>query len=90
MTDLDWKPEAGKRPTKQLLQEASTLAKPSTADHVVIAMAMRPNGVTQGEVVALFGHPHRNKIRQLIQDKKVKQFVLPEGGRSTRIRLVKR
>lgn len=90
MPNLSWKPQAGKRPTRQLLQEASELAKPNTADHLVVAMAMRPNGVTQAEVISLFGHPHRNKIKKLIEDRKVKQFVLPDGGRSTRIRLVKR
>lgn len=85
-----WKPEAGRKPTKKLLIDASTLAKPDTKDHVVIAMAMRPNGVTQHEVVAMFGKPHRNKIKQLLESKKVIQYVLPEGTRSTRIRLIKR
>lgn len=85
-----WKPEAGRKPTKMLLQEASTLAKPDTADHIVVAMAMRPNGVTQREVISLFGHPHRNKLKQLVQDNKVRQYVLPDGARATRIKLVKR
>lgn len=87
---IKWKAEAGKQPTKKLLHLASTLAKPDTADHVVVAMAMRPNGVTQNEVVALFGHPHRNKLKQLLQDNKVKAFVLPDGTRARRIRLEKR
>lgn len=90
MRNLDWKPQAGKKPTKALLAEASTLAKPDTADHVVVAMAMRPNGVTQNEVMALFGHPHRNKIKKLLQDNKVRQYVLPDGTRQTRIRIIKR
>lgn len=88
--DIKWKPEAGKQPTKKLLAEASSLARPNTADHVVVAMAMRPNGVTQNEVIALLGRPHRNKIKKLLVDRKVRQFVLPEGTRATRIRLVKR
>lgn len=90
MRNLSWKPEAGSKPTKKLLAEASTLAKPDTADHVVVAMALRPNGVTQNEVVAVFGHPHRNKLKKLLQDNKVRQFILPDGTRSTRIKLVKR
>jgi hypothetical protein len=90
LRNLRWKAEAGRQPTKKLLKEASTLAKPDSADHVVVAMAMRPNGVTQHEVVALFGHPHRNKLKKLLQDNKVNAFVLPDGTRARRIRLVKR
>lgn len=90
MTKITWKAEAGKPPAKKHLADASTLVRPSSADHMVVAMAMRPNGVTQHEVVALFGHPHRNIIKKLLQDKKVKQHVLPDGTRSRRIRLVKR
>jgi gamma-glutamyl phosphate reductase len=82
--------DTGPKPSKQLLRLASTLAKPNTDDHLVVAMALRPNGVTQAEVITLLGHPHRNKLRKLLQDNKVKQYVLPEGGRSTRIRLVKK
>lgn len=87
---MKWNPEAGRKPTKMLLQEASTLAKPDTADHVVVAMAMRPNGVTQNEVVAAFGHPHRNKLKKLLMDGKVRAQVLPDGSRARRIRLVKK
>lgn len=86
----EWKPEAGKKPSKALLQEAASLAKPDSADCVVIAMAFRPQGVTQTEVISLFGRPHRNKIRRLIQHNRVRQYVLPDGGRATRIRLVKK
>lgn len=87
---MKWNKQAGVKPTKKLLQVASTLAKPNSQDHVVVAMAMRPNGVTQNEVIALFGHPHRNKLKKLLDDNKVRQYVLPEGTKSTRIRLVKR
>lgn len=90
MRTLQFNKTTGPKPTKQLLQEASTLAKPDTDDHLVVAMAMRPNGVTQNEVITLLGHPHRNKLKKLLQDNKVKQVTLPEGGRSTRIRLVKK
>ena len=86
----NWKPEAGKRPTKQLLDQASTLVRPDTKDHVVIAMALRPTGVTQHEVVSLLKHPHRNIIRKLVQDKKVKVHHLPDSSRAQRIRLVLR
>jgi hypothetical protein len=90
MRVLTFSKTTGPKPTKTLLVEASTLAKPDTDDHMVVAMALRPNGVTQAEVITLLGHPHRNKLKKLLQDNKVKQYVLPEGGRSTRIKLVKR
>jgi hypothetical protein len=87
---MQWKAEAGKRPTKALLAEASTLVRPNTKDHVVVAMALRPNGVTQNEVVLMFKRPHRNVIKRLVQDNKVKQYTIPEDGRTVRVRLVRR
>lgn len=90
MRILHFNKQTGPKPNKKLLQEASTLAQTNTGDHITVAMAMRPNGVTQNEVITLLGHPHRNKLRKLLQDNKVRQTVLPEGTRSTRIRLVKR
>ena len=90
MRTLHFDKTTGPKPTQKLLKEASTLAKPDTDDHMVVAMAMRPNGVTQAEVISLLGHPHRNKVKKLLQDNKVRQYVLPDGGRSTRIKLVRR
>ena len=85
---ISWKSEAGKRPNKHLLQEAAMFAKPGSHAHTVIAMAMRPNGLTQKEVIILLGHPCRNKLKQLVLDKKVEQYTLPEDSRAKRIRLV--
>ena len=90
MRPLDFNKDTGPKPSKKLLSIASTLARPDTDDHVVTAMAMRPNGVTQHEVITLLGYPHRNKLKQLVHDKLVKQYVLPDGSRSTRIKLIKR
>ena len=90
MRNLQFNKDTGPRPTKTLLAEASTLAKPNTDDHLVIAMALRPNDITQNEVITLLGHPHRNKLKKLLQDNKVRQYVLPDGTRATRIRLVKK
>lgn len=90
MSVVQWKPDAGRKPTKALMKEASTLVREGTDDHLVVAMALRPNGVTQTEVITLLKHPHRNVLKKLLQDNKVRQYVLPEGGRATRIRLVKR
>lgn len=90
MPNRQFTKDTGPKPHKILLQEASTLARPQTADHMVVAMALRPNGVTQNEVISLLGYPHRNKIKKLLQDHKVRAVVLPDGGRSTRVRLVKK
>ncbi len=87
---LTFNKTTGPKPSKAILKEASKLATPDTGDHITIAMAMRPNGVTQNEVVSLLGHPHRNKIRKLVQDNKVKVSTLPDGSRATRIKLIKR
>lgn len=80
--------DTGPRPSKTVLQEASKLATPGSKDHIAVAMAMRPNGATQTEIISLLDHPHRNKIKKLLQDNAVQQKVLPDGGRSTRIKLV--
>jgi hypothetical protein len=90
MPNRQFNKSTGPKPAKILLQEASHLARPLTDDHMVVAMALRPNGVTQNEVISLLGHPHRNIIKKLLQDNKVRQYVLPDGGRSTRIKLVKK
>lgn len=76
-------------PPKKYLKEASTLVRSGTSSQIAIAMAMRPNGVTQNEVVAVLGKPHRNVIKRLIDINAVRTYELPEGGRSTRIRLIR-
>lgn len=90
MYKIQWTKDAGRKPSKKLLEDASTLARPDTQDHLVVAMAMRPEGVTQPQVISLFGHPHRNKIKRLVQDNKVQAQKLPSGSRLVRIRLIKR
>ena len=82
--------QTGPRPSKEALHVASTLATKGSGDYFTVALALRPNGVTQAEVIQLLGRPHRNKIRQLVQDNKVQVKQLPEGSRSTRIKLIKR
>lgn len=87
---LQFSKATGPKPAKELIKEAAALARPQSAECIVVAMAMRPNGVTQSEIIALFGHPHRNKLKRLLEEDKVKRFVLPDGSRSTRIRLIKK
>ena len=86
---IHWKQEAGKKPSQRAIKQASTLVRPATKDHMVIAMALRPTGVTQQEVISLLGHPHRNIIRKLLQDNKVIKYDIPDAARSTRIKLRK-
>jgi len=80
----------GPKPSHKHFMEASQFARPDSGDYVTIAMAFRPCGVTQAEVITLLGHPHRNKIKKLLAERRVKQYVIPEGSKSTRIRLVPR
>lgn len=87
---LHFNKDTGPKPSKTVLQEASKYARLSTKDHMAIAMSMRPNGATQTEIIKLLGRPHRNKVKKLLQDNKVKQVVLPDGGRSTRIKLLRK
>lgn len=87
---LNFNKDTGPKPSKILLQEASALARTGTKDHVVVAMAMRPNGVTQTEVIKLLEHPHRNIVKKLLTDNRVRRTILADGSRSTRIKLVKK
>lgn len=80
----------GPKPSKTTLEVASQFARPSTGDHMAIAMTMRPNGATQSEIIAALGRPHRNKLKALLNKKQVKKLVLPDDTRSTRIKLVQK
>ena len=87
---MKWSKKAGLRPNQQLLRVAGKYVRHGTGDHLVVAMAMRPTGVTQGEVISVLGKPHRNVIRTLVSSSKVGLLTLPSDGRQTRIRLVKK
>ena len=90
MFNINWKREAGVKPSKKLLKEAAYLTPEGSKTHLVIAMAMRPNGLTQTEVIELLGHPYRNRIKKLVEEDKVQQYELPDPTRARRIRLVKK
>jgi hypothetical protein len=85
-----WNREAGTKPDKKLLQEASAFAREKTKDHYVVAMAMRPDGVTQPQVIAIFGKPHRNKLRELANDNRIVVVDLPRNGRVRRVKIIPR
>lgn len=87
---MQWNKEAGRKPSKKLLQEASNYVRPNTQDQMVIAMAMRSTGMTQHEIISLFGYPHRNVIKKvLLKDRRFKKVELPEWTRFRRIKLIK-
>lgn len=77
----------GPKPSKTAFVMASRLVREGTGDHLAVAMALRPSGVTQEEIISALGSPHRNVIKKLISDRKVKRVMLPEPSRSQRIRL---
>lgn len=87
---LKFTKSTGPKPSKATLQEASQLARPSTGDHMAVAMSMRPHGATQAEIINLLGKPHRNVIKSLLDKKQVKRIVLPDDTRSVRIKLIKK
>jgi hypothetical protein len=85
-----WTAKTGRRPTMKHYKEAANLAYAGSHAHTVVAMALRPNGLTQDEVITLLGHPYRNKLKQLVEGHKVKKITLPSEGRSQRIKLLPR
>jgi hypothetical protein len=87
---MHWTGKAGRKPNWQEMKEAATVCRIGTKNCLVIAMGLRPEGVTQKEVIAALGHPHRNKIRELSEKMVVRVVPLPDLGRSSRFRLVKR
>ena len=89
MTNV-WTNEAGKPPSQKALSSARRLVRQGSMDCMVIAMAMRPSGVTQHEVISLFGKPHRNIIKKLVSSKQVRKLDLPEFAHGRRIKLVRR
>jgi hypothetical protein len=82
--------ETGPRPSKTAYRKAAYLARAWSGDHLAIAMAMRPCGATQAEIIALLGKPHRNKLKALVKSGAVKTTVLSSRKRPARIRIALR
>jgi len=78
----------GPKPSKTAFIMASKLVRQGTGDHLAVAMAMRPKGATQNEIVSALGFPHRNVLKKLITEKKVKPVKLPDQSRAVRVKLV--
>lgn len=75
---------------KKYVKEASAYVRAGSKDCITVALALRPKGVTQPEVIQLLGKPHRNIIRKLVRQKALKCVYLPDASRARRIRLVQK
>ncbi len=66
--------EAGKRPSTGQLKAVVShgLARPNTKNQIALAMALRPTGTTQPQIIAVLGQPHRNKFKAVKQSKKAR------------------
>lgn len=69
-----WNKDAGRRPTADQLKSivAHGLARPNTKNQVALAMALRKDGTTQPQIIAVLGQPHRNKFKQVVASRKAK------------------
>jgi len=68
----NWKPEYGKKPNNKQLTLAEHVAKRGSKTAFALAMGMRPEGTSQSQIVKVLGLPHRNKIRKLAAEKRLK------------------
>lgn len=80
MSMVRWPRYAGRKPTRNLLNEVhnAQAARPNSKDAMAVAMAIRETGTTQKQITAALGAPHRNKITQLILSGKAKRVPMPQ------------
>jgi hypothetical protein len=76
---IRWPRRAGKKPTIREIRlvQRLNLATDGTQNAVVAAMLLRKEGVSQPQIIAATGSPHRNKLKQLAS--KVKLSVKRQG-----------
>lgn len=62
-----WPTDAGPKPkiSDFVAVHATGAVRPGSKDALAVAMALR--GVTQGEIKAVLGAPHRNKMKELVK-----------------------
>lgn len=72
-----WPKEAGPKPKASELAavHATGAVRPGSKDALAVAMSLR--GVTQGEIKAVMGNPHRNKFREMVKAKLAKTLRVP-------------
>jgi hypothetical protein len=73
----DWPREAGPKPKVSELAavHATGRVRPGSKDALAVAMSLR--GVTQGEIKAVLGAPHRNKFRELVKARVARRLRVP-------------
>ena len=71
---LKWPKMAGRSPKAELIRfvHKLELARKGTKEAVAVAMALRPEGTTQKQVISALGAPHRNKLTLLQTKRKVR------------------
>ena len=77
----NWPRKAGKRPLVRHFRGAYSLARPGSKNALALAMALREQGATQPQIMLVTGIPHRNIIKKVILDKKVKAKIKTQDGR---------
>ena len=87
----DWPREAGPKPKASELTAvyATGRVRPGSKDALAVAMALR--GVTQGEIKAVLGAPHRNKFRELVKARLARRLRVPrkDGLKVYKLELVR-
>jgi hypothetical protein len=87
-----WPREAGPKPKASELAavHATGRVRPGSRDALAVAMSLR--GVTQGEIKAVLGAPHRNKMRELVKAKIARRLRVPrkDGLKVYKLELVQR
>jgi len=71
---LNWPRSAGRKPDHKVLKNIheKALARRGSKDAVALAMALRPEGATQPQIISVLGSPHRNKFNELVRKRKVR------------------
>lgn len=85
-----WVKQAGKRPTAKEIRlvESQNLARPGSKAAFALAMALRPEGTTQPQIISVLGQPFRNKIKEVKLNKAVKVSITEDEKGVKRIKLV--
>ena len=88
-----WPSTSGRKPgTKELrFVHELNLARTGTKAAVAVAMLVRPTGATQREIKEAVGSFHRNKVKQVLENRKeLKLEELGHDGSAKRARLTLR
>jgi len=84
-----WPAKAGRKPSQKAFRQANKISRPGSKDNIAVAMALRPDGTTQKQIICVLGAPHRNKLKSLRETNKVQVVKMPskDGLRVYKINL---